>query len=90
MSKCSTLPLMKTLRQYIEAANPKRTHLEWAQFFGISRSYFTEIVNGDVVPGTKVIRSIADATGGKVSPGVWFPPISRRLPKATDTSSGVM
>ena len=89
---------MKTLRQYIESAKPTRTHEEWAAVFGISRSYFTDIVNERVTPGTKVIKSIAQVTGGKVSPAVWFRPLSiasgpSRRPvdpvAASSTGSGV-
>lgn len=63
---------MKTLRQYIDTAKPQRTHEEWAALFGISRSYFTDIVNGRVTPGTKVIQRIHELTRGKVPPAVWF------------------
>lgn len=63
---------MKTIRQYIDSAKPQLTHEEWAARFGISRSYFTDIVNGKVRPGTKVMEAISNATGGKVPPAVWF------------------
>lgn len=64
--------MMQTLSQYIAATDPAKTHQEWADEFGISRSYFTEIVNGTVIPGTKVIRRIAEVTRGAVPPAVWF------------------
>lgn len=63
---------MKTLRQYIDAAKPKRTHEEWAELFGISRSYFTDLVNDKVKPGRNVMARINEATNGKVPPAVWF------------------
>lgn len=67
---------MQTLRQYIAAAEPSRTHEEWAQAIGITRSHFTEIVNGTAFPGRRVIERIAAETGGAVSPAVWFRPES--------------
>jgi transcriptional regulator with XRE-family HTH domain len=65
---------MKTLSQYIASAKTQRTHQEWAEAFGISRSYFTDIVNEKVTPGSKVIRRINEVTRGKVPPSVWFVP----------------
>jgi hypothetical protein len=63
---------MKTLAQYIASSKTRRTHEEWAKEFGISRSYFTDIVNGKLTPGTHVIRRVNEYTGGKVPPAVWF------------------
>lgn len=68
---------MKTLSQYIASAKTRRTHEEWANEIGISRSYFTDIVNGKVTPGSKVIGRINDVTKGKVPPAVWFSPTAR-------------
>ena len=65
---------MKTLRQYIATAEPNRTHEEWSKVFGITRSHFTEILNGTAFPGRQVIERIATLTGGDVSPAVWFSP----------------
>lgn len=63
---------MKTLHQYIATSKPQKTHEEWAKLFGISRSYFTDLVNERVRPGTKVIARINEVTGGKVPPAAWF------------------
>lgn len=68
---------MQTLRQFIEKSKVSRTHEEWADQIGISRSYFTDIVNERVTPGTKVIRRINEVTGGKVPPAVWFRQVKR-------------
>ena len=65
-------PMEKTLRQFIETAEPARTHAEWAELFGMSRSHFTEVVNGTARPGRPVIERIATATGGMVPPAAWF------------------
>ena len=63
---------MQTLSQYIAKSKVKRTQEEWAEVFGISRSYLSEILSGAVSPGWKTIIKINDATGGKVPPGAWL------------------
>lgn len=63
---------MQTLRQYIDRSKKARTHEEWAEFFGISRSHFTEILNGTAFPGKRVIQRIAERTNGKVPLTIWF------------------
>lgn len=60
-----------TLQQFIGRAKQARTHEEWAEFFGISRSRFTEILNGKR-PGPRTIQQIDAKTGGRVPPNVWF------------------
>lgn len=63
---------MEQLRTYIERHGPDRTHQDWADAIGISRSYFTEILNGDVQPSRRVIGLIDRATDGAVPPSAWF------------------
>lgn len=63
---------MKTLRQYIDRHKPRLTHEEWADRLGISRSYFTEILNGSKPASRRVMAAVNDMTGGKVPPNVWF------------------
>ena len=62
---------MQTLNQYISKSKARRTQQEWADEFGISRSYLSEILSGAVSPGWKTILKIHEATGGKVPPGAW-------------------
>jgi transcriptional regulator with XRE-family HTH domain len=63
---------MRTLRQYIQSSKVQRTHAEWADYFGVSRSHFTEIVNGTARPSLKVISRINEATRGRVPLAVWL------------------
>ncbi|WP_333826881.1 helix-turn-helix domain-containing protein [Pararhodobacter sp.] len=63
---------MRTLPEYCASAAPTRTHAEWAELFGISRSYFTDIINGKSLPGRDLIAEINKQTNGAVPPGVWF------------------
>jgi plasmid maintenance system antidote protein VapI len=63
---------MTPLRRYIDSAEDRLTHEEWARLIGISRSYFTEIINGAKPPSRRVIGRVATVTGGKVSPNSWF------------------
>jgi transcriptional regulator with XRE-family HTH domain len=64
--------IMQTLSQYIAKSKVKRTQEEWADIFGISRSYLSEILSGAVTPGWKTIAKIHEATGGKVPPAAWL------------------
>lgn len=57
---------MKTLSEYIESHPVKLSHQQWADRFGISRSYMTEILSGKKHPGQATVRKIAAATGGDV------------------------
>ena len=65
-----------TLTEFIAEANASfekpRTQAEWAEAFGISRSYLAEILSGAKEPGRNAIRKIEAATGGKVPAAVWF------------------
>lgn len=65
---------MKTLRQFIDEADPKRTHQEWADHFGVSRSYLTEVLNGTKQASRNFISRVDVGTGGAVPPAVWFLP----------------
>lgn len=62
---------MQTLSQYIANSGSERTHEEWAQVFGISRSRMTEILGG-ARPGWKTIIKIHEVTGGQVPPAAWL------------------
>ena len=62
---------MMTLPEYMQA-HPGRTHEQWAQEIGISRSHFTQIVNGSAFPSRKVIQRISAMTDGRVPPAVWY------------------
>ena len=62
---------MATLSEYISSSE-KRTPKEWAEFFGISRSYFVELANGTHVPSAKLMVSIQQKTGGAVTPNDWI------------------
>jgi transcriptional regulator with XRE-family HTH domain len=64
--------VMQTLNQYITNSKIKRTQEEWAEVFGISRSYLSEILSGAATPGWKTITKINDATGGSVPPAAWL------------------
>ena len=72
VSKCSTFKGMRTLRTYIDQQKVKRTHAEWADLIGVTRSHFTEIVNGTARPSLKVISRINEVTRGRVPLAVWF------------------
>lgn len=62
---------METLSQFM-AVEPKRPMQAWADDFGISRSYLSEILSGKKQPGRDTIAKINAATGGRVPPAVWF------------------
>lgn len=62
-----------TLAEFI-GSQPKRTQAEWAEHFGLSRSYMCEILSGASIPGRKTIAKIAERTNGAVPPEVWFQP----------------
>lgn len=67
------IPLaMMTLTEFIES-RPDRPQREWAEEFGVSRSFFSEILSGRKFPGRKTISRIEEVTGGKVPASVWFP-----------------
>lgn len=68
---CDIAHMPKELAEYI-AASPTRSQQEWAELFGISRSYLSEILSGQKTPGRKAIQKIATATGGAVGPAAWF------------------
>jgi transcriptional regulator with XRE-family HTH domain len=60
-----------TLKSYIEA-QPGRTHAEWAERFGVSRSHFTMLLSGAAYPSRKLMQRIAEATEGAVPVTSWF------------------
>lgn len=64
---------MRTLQEYV-AENPHgfRTQREWAEHFGMSRSYFAEILHGRKAPSREAIRKFDKFSGGEISPEVWF------------------
>ena len=68
-----------TLSEYMQR-HPGRTHEQWAADFGISRSHFTQLVNGSAYPSRRVIARIAAVTDGRVPPAAWYPPTQARAP----------
>lgn len=48
------------------------TQSAFAAQLGISKSYLSQIMSGQRVPGRAMIAKINIATGGKVPPSVWF------------------
>ena len=63
---------MQTLQSYIASAEPKRRHHEWAGLLGISKSHFSDVLNGKRHPGPNLIKAINALTGGAVPPAVWY------------------
>lgn len=63
---------MDQLSTYISRF-PGRTQQDWANAFGISRSFFAEIASGRKCPGRRTMISIAKATNGEVPVSSWFP-----------------
>lgn len=62
---------MAKLHAYI-ARFPDRTQQDWAKRFGISRSFFAEIVSGRKYPGRKTMITISKETDGEVPVAAWF------------------
>ena len=61
---------MKQITSYM--AETGLTHQAMADMIGISRPFFTQIVNQTRFPSRKVIHRIAEVTNGRVPPTVWF------------------
>jgi hypothetical protein len=67
---------MSEFTAYIARTRPTRTHEEWANFFGISRSHFTEILNGTALPSRRLAAKIEALTKGRVKAHRWpLPPV---------------
>lgn len=64
-------PGMTDLATYISRA-PGRTQQEWADDFGISRSFLSEILSGVKMPGRKTMSRIAEVTDNAVPVTSWF------------------
>ncbi|AGG91221.1 putative dehydrogenase [Sulfitobacter phage pCB2047-C] len=62
---------MATLSQYIASQEP-RSHKQWADFFGMSRSHFSECLRGVHTPSAKKMVAIQAKTGGEVTPNDWM------------------
>ena len=71
VAMCDMMGIMETLNTYL-ARFPGRTQQDWADIFGISRSFFAEIVGGAKSPGRKTMMSISKATNGEVPIAAWF------------------
>lgn len=63
---------MQTLRSYIASVEPRRRDHEWAALLGVSKSHFSDVLNGKRRPGPNLIKSINTLTGGAVPPAVWY------------------
>ena len=62
---------MMTLSEYT-AQFPERTQAQWAQQFGVSRSFFAELVGNRKMPGRETMAAIERETNGAVPIEVWF------------------
>jgi len=62
---------MTTLSQYVASREP-RSHKQWADFFGMSRSHFSECLRGVHTPSAKKMVAIQEKTGGEVTPNDWM------------------
>lgn len=62
---------MSDLATYV-SGSPDRTQQEWADMFGISRSFLSEILSGAKMPGRKTMSRIAEATNDAVPVTSWF------------------
>lgn len=49
------------------------TRSAWAARLGISRSYLSDILNGNRKPGLELAVRIERATGGEVPAAIWVP-----------------
>jgi len=47
---------------------------DWAEFFGISQSYLSQISTGARSPGKELMKRIEEKTRGAVPIMVWFTP----------------
>ena len=78
---------MTQFASYIAKARPDRTHAEWAEFFGISRSHFSMILNGSALPSRKLAAKIEALTKGRVKARDWPLEPSRHAP-ASESAAG--
>lgn len=62
---------MNALQAYVDR-HPDRTQTDFAEQFGISRSYLAEILNGTKRPGRNAIAKIELGSGGAVPASSWF------------------
>jgi plasmid maintenance system antidote protein VapI len=58
------------LKTFIEKSGHPQAH--WAQRFGVSKSYLSELVNGNRRPSLDLGVRIEAETGGAVSCASWF------------------
>lgn len=65
--------MAKKFQEFV-ARHPDRTHAEWAEVLGCSRSHFTMMLNGTAQPGKKLMLKIEEASGGYVPVVDWFTP----------------
>lgn len=71
---------MMTLSEYT-AQFPERTQAQWAEQFGVSRSFFAELVGNRKMPGRETMAAIEKETDGAVPIEVWFKDIRSRQDK---------
>jgi transcriptional regulator with XRE-family HTH domain len=50
-----------------------QTRTQWADRLGISRSYLSDILNGNKMPGLVLAAAIERETGGMVMAASWVP-----------------
>lgn len=65
---------MQTLKNYMANYPLNASQRDWADFFGISQSYLSQILTGARSPSKELMKRIEKKTRGAVPIIVWFTP----------------
>lgn len=63
-----------------------RNRAAWADRLGISRSYLSDILNGNKIPSLELAAKIERATGGAVMASSWIVDPAPSTPRAEDAA----
>lgn len=73
-----------TFADYIRASG--RTRADWADTLSVSRSFMSDLLNGNRRPSLELAVRIERETNGAIKPSVWVAP-HQDNPQAPDTLS---
>lgn len=63
-----------TLNEYLESYPAAKTQAEWASEFGVSQSFFSQVLSGQRRPGFDTMVQIERKTRGAVPISSWAAP----------------